>query len=230
MLDRRAGALYLGLLIAGCGGTPGAVVPDDAASVSAEQVAAWVAPTRPDAHQIYRYRWLYRDERSSIGGRGSARVAPPDSVRLDVSLALGVGSGSGVVVNDTMLWGRPQELLARFVPDYNLMWAMFGVARQPPAGATITGADQGSSRAWRYADGPDTVAYVLTSGETPRLEAEVKRGRQVLGRVETRYTAAGTPASTRLDVPTGPARLDITFEQIDSVAPFPADLWTPGGS
>lgn len=227
LLDRRTRVLYLGLLIAGCGGAPGGVVPEDASTVSPAQVAAWVRPTQPDDHRLYRYRWLYRDERSSVGGRGTARLAPPDSARLDVTVALGVASGAGVVVADTMLWGRPEDLLARFVPNYDLMWAMFGVARMPPEGARVVGADQNGTRAWRYAVGPDTVAYLLAGGADPRLEAEVRRGRQVLGRVETRLDAAGLPASTRLDVPSGPARLDITFESIDSVAPFPADLWRP---
>lgn len=228
LLDPRGFGLYLGLLIAGCGGTPGAVAPEGAPPLGADQVAAWVAPTMPAAHRLYRYRWLYRDDRSSVGGRGSARVAPPDSARLDVTVALGVASGAGVVVNDTMLWGRPEDLLARFVPNYDLMWAMFGVARTPPPGAAITGAEDGTSRSWRYADGPDTLAYRLSAGADPRLEAEVRRGREVLGRVETRLNAAGLPSSTRLVVPSGPARLDITFESIDSVAPFPSDLWIPG--
>lgn len=228
LLDRRAGGLYLGLLIAACGGTPGAVVPEGAPELSAAEVSAWIAPTLPTAHRLYRYRWLYRDDRSSVGGRGSARLAPPDSVRLDVAVALGVASGAGVVVDDTTLWGRPEDLLARFVPNYDLMWAMFGVARHPPPGAAITGADDETARSWQYADGPDTLAYRLTSGAERRLEAEVRRGRDVVGRVETRLTPAGVPSSTRLVIPRGPARLDITFESIDSVAPFPTDLWVPG--
>ena len=228
LLDRLGGGLYLGLLIAACGGTPGRVVPTDAPPLRADEVAAWVAPTMPSAHRLYRYRWLYRDERSSVGGRGSARVAPPDSARLDVAVALGVASGAGVVVNDTMLWGRPEDLLARFVPDYDLMWAMFGVARRPPAGAAISGMAEGPVRSWRYADGGDTLAYRLSSGDGARLEAEVRRGGKVIGRVETQLSPAGLPSSTRLDIPSGPARLDITFESIDSVAPFPTDLWVPG--
>lgn len=227
LLDRRACGLYLGLLIAGCSGAPGGVVPADAPSLPPEQVAAWVAPTTPAAHRIYRYRWLYRDARSSVGGRGSARIAPPDSARLDVNVALGVASGAGVVVNDSMLWGRPEDLLARFVPNYDLMWAMFGVARRPPRGVAAAGVDDGTARTWRYAHKGDTVSYRLFYGERARLDAEVRRGTDVLGRVETQLTAAGMPTSTRLVIPSGPARLDITFESIDSVAPFPADLWTP---
>ncbi len=123
----------------------------------------------------------------------------------------------------------PEDLLARFVPNYDLMWAMFGVARMPPSGSRVVGADQGGTRAWRYADGADTVAYRLAGGPDPRLETEVKRGREVLGRVETRLDTTGMPATTRLVVPSGPARLDITFESIETVGPFPSDLWLPDG-
>ena len=198
------------------------------APVERDSALAWTHATLPRTTTAIRFRWRYEDERVKYAGRGSARIAPPDSARLDVSAALGVASGAGVVVDDTMVWGRPEDLLARFVPNYDLMWAMFGVARVPPPGATITGAERAGERAWRYAHGGDTLIYRLTSGDPALLEAEVRRGSDVIGRVETRLGSAGLPTSTRLVVPSGPARLDITFENIESVAPFPPDLWVPG--
>src|SRR4051795_5738777 len=82
-------------ILAGCGSAPGPLVPVAAAPVSPEKVAEWVRPTVPAEPRLLRFKWLYRDERSSAGGRGSARIAPPDSLRFDVAGAFGGGAASG---------------------------------------------------------------------------------------------------------------------------------------
>lgn len=225
LLDRRLAGLYLGVLAAACGGSPGSVVPADAPTLTPAQVAEWTAAHRPEGNRIHRFRWLYRDDRSSIGGRGSTRVAAPDSLRLDVTVALGAGSGAGVVVGDSVLWGRPEDLLARFVPNFDLMWAMFGAVRTPPDGARITGLERAGARVWQYAAGADTTTFVLADDGTS-LDASARRAGDLVGTVETRL-AEGRPVSARLTVPSGPARLDITFDSTEAVPSFPADLWEP---
>src|SRR5215208_110567 len=97
-LDRRILLVYLGLVVMGCRSTPGVVVPAAAEPVSEGQVAQWVASTLPSDHQLHRFKWLFKDERASAGGRGGARVAPPDSLRFDVAGPLGSGAASAVVV------------------------------------------------------------------------------------------------------------------------------------
>src|SRR3954451_3928979 len=99
-LDRRFAVAYLGLALAGCRSAPGPVVPLGAEPVSPEVVARWVASTAPADRQLHRFKWLFRDERASAGGRGSARVAPPDSLRFDVTGPFGSGAASAVVVGD----------------------------------------------------------------------------------------------------------------------------------
>jgi hypothetical protein len=215
---------YLGSAGVACRSVPEPVVPVGAQPVNPTEVAPWVASTVPTAHQIYRFKWLLRDERGSAGGRGAARVAPPDSLRLDVAGPFGSGAASAVVVGDQALWTDPADAIARLVPNYPLMWAMFGLARMPPYDAGVRALSTASAHAWQYAAGPDTVAYALSMGNPGRLIAEVHQAGQLIGRVETTIGGDGAPLKSRLTVPSPPAQLDITFLSITRDT-FAADIW-----
>lgn len=223
LVDPRAAAAYL-LLLAGCGSGPGAVVPVNAPVVSSEQVAQWVSGTVPADRRLHRFKWLFRDEKSSAGGRGSARIAPPDSLRFDVAGPFGSGAASAAVVGEQPLWTEPPDAIEKMVPNYPLMWAMFGVARLPEDGATLRGLAQGATTAWQYAGPTDTVEYVRTAGTPARLVATVRRGGEMVGRAEATLDDAGAPVEARLVVPSVPARLDLTFLSTAS-ADFAPDIW-----
>jgi hypothetical protein len=225
-LDRPVLLAYLGLVGLGCRGAPGAVVPAAAKPVSEGQVAEWVAPTVPSDHLLHRFKWLFKDERASAGGRGSARVAPPDSLRFDVAGPFGSGAASAVVIGDRALWTEPPDAIAKMVPNYPLMWAMFGVARLPPEGTTLRGLTKGPTTAWQYAGSSDTIEYARTLGNPVRFVAVVRQNGKLVGRAETQLDPDGTPLKARLTVPSAPAQLDLTFlsTKRDSFAP---DLWLP---
>jgi hypothetical protein len=225
-LDRPVLLAYLGLVGWGCRGAPGAVVPAAAKPVSEGQVAEWVAPTVPSDHLLHRFKWLFKDERASAGGRGSARVAPPDSLRFDVAGPFGSGAASAVVIGDRALWTEPPDAIAKMVPNYPLMWAMFGVARMPPEGAKLRGLTKGPTTAWQYAGSSDTIEYARTLGNPVRFVAVVRQNGKLVGRAETQLDPDGTPLKARLTVPSAPAQLDLTFlsTKRDSFAP---DLWLP---
>src|SRR5215212_6711555 len=138
-LDRPFLVAYLGLAVGGCRAAPGPVVPAAAEPVSREVIAQWVASTAPADRQLHRFKWLFQDERASAGGRGSARVAPPDSMRFDVAGPFGSGAASAAVIGDRPLWAEPPDAVKKLVPNYPLMWAMFGIARMPDEGAALRG-------------------------------------------------------------------------------------------
>ncbi|HEU5039495.1 MAG TPA: hypothetical protein VFT84_01665, partial [Gemmatimonadales bacterium] len=163
-------------------------------------------------------------EKSSAGGRGSARIAPPDSLRFDVAGPFGSGAASAAVVGEQPLWTEPPDAIEKMVPNYPLMWAMFGVARLPEDGATVRGVATGPTTSWQYAGPTDTVEYVRTRGRPGRMVATVRRGGKVLGRAETTLDTAGVPITARLVVPSVPARLDLTFLSTAS-ADFAPDIW-----
>ena len=183
----------------------------NAAPVSREQVGQWVATTVPPENRLHRFKWLFQDERSSAGGRGSARIAPPDSLRFDVAGPFGSGAASAAVVGEQPLWAEPPDAVKKLVPNYPLMWAMFGVARLPEPGDSLRGVSDGDVVAWQYAGPTDTVSYVRTAGKTGKLTAEVRHAGKVVGRAETTLDANGAPLKARLVVPSVPAKLDLTF-------------------
>ena len=227
-LDRPVSAIYLALVFAGgCKPALQPVVPVTAVEVSTDSVAAWTAATAPAGRILHRFKWLYRDERSSVGGRGSARVAAPDSLRFDVAGPLGANPAAAMVVGDSAIWIDAPESIKDIVPSYPLLWAGFGIV-QPMRGATILWAGQvGEVAAWRLVAGADTVEYALTRGAKRRLQAEVRQGGRILARMDAQFTADGRPASARLSIPSRPSQLDLTFTLSDPSARFPANVWSP---
>ena len=222
-VDRRIAAAYL-LLVAACRANPGAVVPESAPPVSRDEVARWVESTVPTRHRLHRFKWLFRDEKSSAGGRGSARIAPPDSMRFDVAGPFGSGAASAAVVGETPLWTEPPDAIRKMVPNYPLMWGMFGVARLPEDGAALRGLTEGATTAWQYAGAGDTVEYVRTVGKPMRLVTTVRRAGELVGRAEATLDSTGAPLAARLVVPSVPARLDLTFLST-APAEFAPDIW-----
>jgi hypothetical protein len=225
-VDRGIRASYFLLVLAGCRGTPGAVVPEDVAPVDRAQVAEWVAATRPSGQRLLRFKWLFQDERSSAGGRGSARIAAPDSLRFDVAGPFGADPAAAVVVGDSALWAEPPDAVKRLVPNYPLLWGLLGVARPPDAADGLRGIVDGPVTIWQYLGPSDTVAYAWTRGASPRLVTEVRQGGELLGRVETELDSTGAPRRAQLVVPGVPARLDLTFLST-ARASFGPDIWTP---
>jgi hypothetical protein len=196
-------------------------------AVSQSEAGRWAAMTAPEGYRVRRFRWLFNDGQASVGGQGSARIAGPDSLRFDISGPLGIGGAAAMVVGDQARWVQPPDVIARLIPSYPLMWAMFGVIRPPPVGARVRGTQGAGTTHLAWAYGADTVRYSRQTGGAGTLRAEWQRGGVTMGIVETRLDADGAPVSARLTVPTVPARLDLTIV-VDSIAPpFPPSVWTP---
>ena len=226
LIDRPTRLAYLALALAGlaCRSAPGAVVPESAGPVSREQVTEWVRGTQPIEHRLHRFKWLFRDDKSSAGGRGSARIAPPDSMRFDVAGPFGSGAASAAVVGEQPLWAEPPDAIEKLVPNYPLMWGMFGVARLPDSSAELRGLAEGGVTAWRYVESGDTIEYVRTQGRPIRMVTVVRRAGELLGRAEATLDSAGAPLTARLTVPSAPARLDLTFLST-AQADFAPEIW-----
>lgn len=225
LVDPRRVALYLACSVLACAPRrPAALVPEAAVVVERAQVQRWIEASQPAGYRTFRFRWQLQDDRGAAGGRGTARVAAPDSVRLDVVGPLGAGRGAAVVVGDSARWTDPPDIIERLVPSYPLMWAMFGVERMPPAGAVLRGTSDSGGTVWEWAAGPDTVSYDRRASPA-RLVAESRRAGRVIGHVETEFGPDGRPAASRLTVPSVPARLTLTFTASAPSDSFPADLW-----
>ncbi|HEX5004102.1 MAG TPA: hypothetical protein VFV65_02235 [Gemmatimonadales bacterium] len=220
-LDRLRAVSYL-CLVAACVSRPPAQPTPALPGLAPSEAASWAASTAPIGHRLTRFRWLFNDGQASVGGQGSARVAGPDSLRFDIAGPFGIGGAAAMVVGDEPRWVQPPDIIARLIPSYPLMWAMFGVMRPPPGGARSSGLREGKQVRLGWVRGADTVRYLREPGA---LRAEWQRAGTTMGVVETRLDADGRPVSARLTVPSVPARLDLTIVA-DSVVPaFPPTVW-----
>ena len=220
-------SLAIPLLFAACAGAmPGPVMPVALQPVTAAQLRGWVASTRPADRRLLRFKWQFLDERgATAGGSGSAQIAIPDSLRFDYRGPLGAGRGAAAVVRDSALWAEPEDQVKKLVPNYPLLWAMLGVAQAPGAQDMLSGFDDERLTAWRYVHGADTVDYARSKGSPGQLVADVREGGKRIGRVVTTFDAQGHPARSRLDVPSGPVRLNLTFTVVSTPKPFDPEIW-----
>ena len=136
--------------------------PITGAPVPARLPAAAIPPGH---HQIV-FDWVLDDRELSAQGQGAARIAAPDSVRLDFFLAGGFGSGGAVLIRDSLRTpgGAASDFAARLVPPPALLWAALGrlaVPALPDTVARLDGAvlraDIGQPVAWRVTFHGDTL-------------------------------------------------------------------------
>jgi hypothetical protein len=74
------------------------------------------------------FRWAYSERVFSARGDGAARVAAPDSARLDFFEANGTGLGYAIILGDSIYTPGGDEA-RRYLPPIPLLWAAFGTLR-----------------------------------------------------------------------------------------------------
>lgn len=180
-------------------------------------VARAIPDTRlPPGYRRIIFGWEYKERVFSARGEGVARLAPPDSVRIDLFLENGNSGGYVILIGDS-LRALAQDEARRSMPPEPLLWATLGVVR-------VTGADTvvrqdgdtlrveiGQDPTWRMAFGPTTLARMerITGG---RSEQMVERRDST--RVVYRQPAAGRS-------------LVLTIRRTNSEAGFDAAIWRP---
>lgn len=137
------------------------------------------------------FRWELDDVDFSSRGEGSARIAPPDSARLDFFLAGGLASGAAILIGDELrLPPRGDDLARRLVPPPPLLWAALGRVALPAVSDTVARVDADTLRvdigkpvAWRLTFFRDTLRR-LERVEDGRVTEWVERSAD--GRVRYR--------------------------------------------
>src|SRR5690348_3338924 len=200
-LDHPGMRTYLALvLLGGCQPSLAPIIPKEWTPVAADSVAVWSGATAPAGRTLHRFKWLYHDERSSVGGRGSARIAGPDSLRFDVAGPLGANPAAAMVVGDSAVWIDAPESIKDIVPSYPLLWAGFGVVRLPEGATVVSAGVAGTTAVWRMVTDQDTVDFALTRGSDRRLQAEVRRAGTTLARMDARFGPDGAPTRAQLTI------------------------------
>jgi hypothetical protein len=228
LLDRPRGRSYIAacIVLAACHGRPAPLIPEPLGPLPGDSVAVWSRGSGPSHPTALRFRWRYRDDRRGGGGRGTARVAPPDSVRVDWASSLNIKTGAAVVLGDSLQWADPKEDFPSSVaPAVQLVWIALGVVRPPRAGATVSGGRDSTRALWRYAEDRDTLDFRQGLVAPRTLEAEWRRAGRVMARGRTLLGPEGLPQSVRIDVPERSARFELTFVGVDSAASFAPALW-----
>ena len=179
-----------------------------------------VAPARfpvtdiPRGHQRIVFRWEYVDQALAAKGEGVARVASPDSVRLDFYLDGGLGGGYAIVIGDSISTPGGDQV-RRYLPPVALLWAVLGrlaVPAMPDTLAKVDGdalrADIGRDPVWRVTFVADHLTRLERIVSGRRLEWVSRTGSDV------RYQNERSSRS-----------LTLKITSTDEAPPFDPEIW-----
>lgn len=134
----------------------------------------------PEGNRKIVFKWEMRDGDMTARGDGVARIASPDSVRLDFFLGGGFGGGAAILIGDSLRIPGPQ-MARKLVPPRALLWAALGRFDIPSEPDTVVRVDEGVVRAaignpigWRVSFRGDTLVR-LERVEGGRLQEWVQR-------------------------------------------------------
>jgi hypothetical protein len=162
------------------------------------------------------FRWRYEEPGFSARGDGAARVAPPDSARLDFFLDGGFGGGWAALVG-TELRTPDDNVARRLVPPAPLLWAALGRLAIPPGADTTLRVSADTLRA-DVGGGATTWRVTLVRGALHGLE------RLQTGRVVERLSRQA--GAIRYEDVVGRRSLAIDVQRREPAAPFPPAIWT----
>jgi hypothetical protein len=169
----------------------------------------------PGGHHKLVFNWELEDRDMSGRGEGVARLAAPDSARLDFYLAGGFGSGAAILIGDSVQ-APGGDLVRRLVPPPTLLWAALGRVALPNLPDTVVRVDGTTLRA----DIGRPVAWRLTFQSDTLVRAERVDGGRVAEWMErsdashVRYRNEGSRRSLRL-----------TITRTEEVPEFDASIW-----
>ncbi len=191
--------------------------PPRAAPLAGAPVIARRLPTGtlPSGYRKIVFAWELRDGEIVARGDGVARIASPDSVRLDFFLGGGVGGGAAVMIGDSLRVPGP-EAARKLIPPRALLWAALGRLDLPAERDTIVRVDAGVLRAdigapvrWRASFRGDTLTR-LERLDGGRIQEWVERSPDQ--KVHYRNEAARRT-------------LSLVIQRSDAVASFDPSIW-----
>lgn len=173
--------------------------------------------TLPPERRRIVFRWELEDPDLVARGEGAARIAPPDSARLDFFLGGGVASGAAVLIDEELrLPQRADDLSRRLVPPAPLLWATLGRLALPPLRDTVARVDADTLRA--DIGSPVTWRVTFVRDTLRRLE-RVNSGRIV------EWVERFANGEVRYRHEVSRRRLDLTITRSDDVSAFDPAIW-----
>lgn len=214
MMARRAARLSAAVIVA---------VATIACAPRLKPLAGRIAPawlpssSLPRGHRILVFNWTLEDRDFTSRGDGAVRLAYPDSARLDFFLGGGAGSGSAILISDSLqIPESAGRLVRRVVPGAPLLWAALGRARVHPSPDTAVRVDGDTLRA----DIGIPVAWRLTYARD-----SLRRVERVSGGRIVEWVARFTDGRIRYRDVNSRRQLDLTVTRSDNAASFDAAIW-----
>ncbi len=204
--------LMLFLILAGVAACAPRLAPLTGAPQPAERLPR--TGLAPGNQQIV-FNWQLDDRDMTGRGEGVARIAAPDSARLDFFLTGGFGAGFAILIGDSLAAPGP-DMIRRLVPPPTLLWAALGRVALPNLPDTVIKTDGATTRA----DIGRPVAWRLTFRGDTLVRAERVTGGRVAEWMErsdmshVRYRDEGARRS-----------LQLTITRTQEVPPFDASIW-----
>lgn len=169
---------------------------------------------RPGRAKIV-FNWELQDRETTTRGEGAARVAFPDSARLDFYLAGGFAGGSAVLIGDS-LQAPGGDFIRKLIPPPPMLWAALGRLALPNLPDTVirgegtnVRADIGRPVSWRLTFHGDTLVRVERVDDARVLEW--------LDRSDPKHVSYRNTAARR--------SLQLTITRTDEVSSFDASIW-----
>jgi hypothetical protein len=169
----------------------------------------------PSGRRKIVFQWEMNDAELTARGEGVARIASPDSIRLDFFLGGGMGGGAAVLIGDSLSVPGP-DMARRLVPPRALLWAALGRLDIPSERDTVVRVDGGVLRAdigtpvhWRASFRGDTLTR-LERVDGGRLQEWVER----TGDQKIYYRHESARRS-----------LSLVIQRSDAVPAFDASIW-----
>jgi len=166
-------------------------------------------------HRKIVFQWELKDEDMTARGDGVARIAYPDSVRLDFFLGGSYAGGAAVLIGDSLQVPGP-DVIRRLVPPRQLLWAALGKLDVPAQRDTvvrvdgqIVRADIGAPVRWRVSFRGDSLSR-LERVSGGRLYEWVERGPDQ--HVQYRHEGSGRT-------------LSLVIQRSDAVTTFDPSIW-----
>jgi hypothetical protein len=209
-LYTRAFLLIVGLLVAA------SCAPRLRPLAGAPTVARLPSTELPPIHRQIVFDWELVDRDVTGRGEGVARVAGPDSARLDLFLAGGFGSGAAILIADS-LRTPGSGLPRRFIPPPPLLWAALGRVALPALPDTTARVDGELLRV----DIGKPVGWRLTF----RRDSLVRLERIRDGRIAEWVERSGNVVHYRSEE--ARRALSLTIKRAQEVPPFDASIWGP---
>lgn len=183
-------------------------------------------PARLPALQLPReyrqvvFRWEFAEQDMIARGDGVARIAPPDSARVDFFLDGGLGAGRAVLIDRDLRIPPAAEFARKFFPPAPLLWATLGRLAVPPGTDTIARQDGDTLRADITQSREDFWRIHVVRGALARVE-RISRGRIIEQIVRA--------SDTRVRYDHLADRRSLTIDATRTFVPagFPNEIWSP---